>query len=101
MCDQYTARLQAMGYQAEAPYNGSEYQVTAQGVECLVKGNTTRIQKKPAAQGQEYRDTPAYLRLVEMGKRLMAVITHNRGGANKDLAKFADQIASLCDKWER
>lgn len=101
VCDQYTARLQAMGYQAEAPYNGSEYQVTAQGVECLVKGNTTRIQKKPAAQGQEYRDTPAYLRLVEMGKRLMAVITHNRGGANKDLAKFADQIASLCDKWER
>ena len=23
------------------------------------------------------------------------------GGANKDLAKFADQINALCDKWDR
>ena len=23
------------------------------------------------------------------------------GGANKDLAKFTDQINSLCDKWDR
>lgn len=101
VCDQYTARLQAMGYQAEAPYNGAEYQVTAHGVECLARGNTTRIKKKSGQDQNGYRDTPAYLRLVEMGKRLMTVITHNRGGANKDLAKFADQIASLCDKWER
>ena len=43
----------------------------------------------------------AYDRLVNMGKRLMVVIQHNQGGANKDLAKFASQIASLCDKWDR
>lgn len=35
------------------------------------------------------------------GRRLMAVIEHNRGGANKDLGKFADQIDSLCNKWDR
>ena len=35
------------------------------------------------------------------GQRLLAVIAHNRGGANKDLSKFADQINSLCDKWDR
>ena len=29
----------------------------------------------------------------------MQVIEHNEGGANKDLAKFADQINALCDKW--
>ena len=38
---------------------------------------------------------------VNMGQRLMEVIRHNQGGANKDLAKFASQIASLCDKWDR
>ena len=35
------------------------------------------------------------------GKRLLRVIEHNEGGANKDLAKFADQINALCDKWDR
>ena len=47
------------------------------------------------------RAAAAYERLVNMGKRLMVVIEHNRGGANKDLARFASQIASLCDKWDR
>jgi metallo-beta-lactamase family protein len=35
------------------------------------------------------------------GRRLLTVISHNEGGANKDLAKFTDQINSLCDKWDR
>ncbi len=47
------------------------------------------------------RTSAAYDRLVNMGQRLMEVIRHNQGGANKDLAKFASQIASLCDKWDR
>ena len=38
--------------------------------------------------------------LVSAGKRLLRVIEHNEGGANKDLAKFADQINALCDKWD-
>ena len=40
-------------------------------------------------------------RLVIAGERLMAVIRKCQGMANKDLAKFADQINSLCDKWDR
>ena len=40
-------------------------------------------------------------RLVNAGKRLMSVIQRNKDGANKDLAKFADQINSLCDKWDK
>ena len=42
-----------------------------------------------------------YARLLAAGQRLMTVIRHNEGGANKDLAKFADQINSMCDKWDR
>ena len=33
------------------------------------------------------------------GERLLAVIEKSRGMSNKDMAKFADQINSLCDKW--
>ena len=43
---------------------------------------------------------PVFDRLVAAGQRLLTVITKNKGGANKDLSKFADQINSLCDKWE-
>ena len=42
-----------------------------------------------------------FARLLAAGERLMAVIARNEGGTNKDLAKFADQIHSLCDKWDR
>jgi len=40
-------------------------------------------------------------RLVAAGKRLLHVIEQNKGGTNKDLAKFTAQVTSLCDKWER
>ena len=42
-----------------------------------------------------------FARLVAAGERLCRVIKRNEGGANKDLAKFTDQIHALCDKWDR
>ena len=45
--------------------------------------------------------SPAYRRLEDAGRRLMEAIAHNRGGTNKDLGKFADQIRALIDKWDR
>ena len=53
--------------------------------------------KKPAA----VRASGVFARLVAAGQRLLKVIQHNEGGTNKDLARFADQINSLCDKWDR
>ncbi len=47
------------------------------------------------------KNASAFGRLIAAGQRLMRVIHRNEGGANKDLAKFADQIVSLCDKWDR
>ena len=47
------------------------------------------------------RSNSVYQRLVAAGKRLLSVIANNEGGANKDLARFADQINALCDKWDR
>lgn len=47
------------------------------------------------------KDSPAYQRLWAMGQQLLEVIRRNRGGANKDLGKFADQIKALIDKWDR
>ena len=43
--------------------------------------------------------TDVYSRLKAAGARLIAVIGQSEGMTNKDMAKFADQINSLCDKW--
>jgi len=60
-------------------------------------------QKIPVSteQSASKKKSKVFLRLLEAGKRLMQVIYHNEGGANKDLAKFTSQIESLCDKWDR
>ena len=86
-----------MGYNALAPYPGAEYDLVT-GHQ-LAAGNTQR--KEPEEVSLERRGTAVFRRLLEAGKRLMTVISHNQGGTNKDLAKFADQINALCDKWDR
>ena len=43
----------------------------------------------------------AYARLTAAGERLLAVIRHNEGGANKDINKLTEEILRLCDKWDR
>ena len=105
VCAGFAKELQGEGYAAEAPYNGAVYELAGGAVQCLEKGNTEKIvhrQPHPAAETyKSRRAAQAFERLVNMGKRLMVVIEHNRGGANKDLARFASQIASLCDKWDR
>ena len=45
--------------------------------------------------------SPAYRKLEEVGQKLLDVISRNKGGANKDLGKFADQIRALIAKWDR
>ena len=42
----------------------------------------------------------AYQRLASVGKLLQEVILRSKGRANKDLARFADQLKQLIDKWE-
>ena len=99
VAEHWAERLRAEGYEADAPYNGSVW-IAAEGrVACAEVGNTSRIVRTKSA--ETVRSSAAYDRLVNMGKRLMEVIRHNQGGANKDLARFTSQIAALCDKWER
>ena len=43
----------------------------------------------------------AYARLMAAGDRLLMVIRHNDGGANKDIRKLTEEINRLCDKWDR
>ncbi len=81
---------------ASAPYSGSVYDLAAD--RWILETEGILIEK--AKSGRQRADG-VFARLVAAGERLMQVIRRNEGGANKDLAKFADQIHALCDKWDR
>lgn len=96
VCDEFTECLKnEYGLNATAPYTGSSYSLVDGS--CLVTGNSTQKSRRTTGR----RVSAVYDRLVAAGKRLLTVIAHNEGGANKDLAKFTDQINALCDKWDR
>ena len=44
--------------------------------------------------------TPAYERLMAVGQMVMEAIKRSKGRDNKSLAKFADQLRALLEKWE-
>ncbi len=80
------------GQRAYAPYSGTEFNLLTNRFE--YEAEPVPIKKKAkAASG-------VYARLLAAGQRLMALIGRSDGLANKDMAKFADQINSICDKWE-
>lgn len=95
----FASRLRnELGYAAMAPFSGTVYDLAAAKFVEEAKGirreeKMNAILRKAAS--------PVFERLWAAGQRLLAVIQHNRGGANKDLSRFADQINSLCDKWDR
>ena len=95
----FAQTLTEQGFTACAPYNGEQWAIGAEGAVCLQEGSRVRLEHKPS-EGTS-RAATVFQRLVSAGKRLLRVIEHNEGGANKDLAKFADQINALCDKWDR
>lgn len=88
LCDEY-------GLNAVAPYSGAEFDMISGR---FVKEGE-RIPKAKKTVQRKANDV--FERLLAAGRRLLTVIKHNEGGANKDLAKFADQINSMCDKWDR
>lgn len=98
VCEGFAALLREQEHlDASAPYSGACYDLLTG--ECLAPGVKERPLKLQKA--GERRASAVFDRLAAAGRRLMSVIGHNEGGTNKDLAKFADQINNLCDKWDR
>lgn len=80
------------GQRAYAPYSGTEFNLITNKFE--YEAEPMPVKKKAKAV------SGVYARLLAAGQRLMALIGRSDGLANKDMAKFADQINSICDKWE-
>ena len=98
VCDTFAATiLEKLGFDASAPFSGDAYDL-------LLEDFTERspivrtVTKKTLA---KEKASAVYKELVDAGQRLLEVIEHNKGGANKDLERFTERINSLCDKYDR
>lgn len=102
VCDLFASRLkEELGLDTMAPYSGTIYDLAEN--RCIEAGKPV-LAKKAEEQTElpvKVRLNTPFGRLLSAGERLMSVIRHNEGGANKDLGKFADQIIALCEKWDR
>ncbi len=94
VCNLFTECLKIEhGIRAYAPYSGTRVDLIT---------NTIEYEAAPVVVKKRIIVvSDVFTRLLAAGQRLLSVIHKNEGGANKDLAKFADQINSLCDKWDR
>ena len=85
------------GYDTYAPYSGDTFDLVTG--EQIADGSREMIEKKK--NGSSKASSNVFARLLAAGQRLLEVINKCEGLPNKELAKFADQINALCDKWSR
>ena len=91
----FAQNLKDRGYSVHAPEYTEAYDLAANRV--LSPGYTPERKKTvPMDKG-----SAAYQRLESVGLLLQEVIRHNKGGTNKDLGRFADQLRALIEKWDR
>jgi metallo-beta-lactamase family protein len=90
----FAQTLQGMGIEAHAPQYTEVYDLTANTQ--LAAGYLPERKAKVAG----VRTSSAYERLVAVGNMLMESIKRSRGRDNKSLARFADQLRQLLEKWE-
>ena len=95
--DAFAAHLhQEFGYDAQAPYSGDTYDLIS-GVQ-IKQGQRQRTLKQAKS---AKASTNVFARLLAAGERLIGLIHKLEGRPNKELAKFADQINALCEKWSK
>ncbi len=92
VCNSFTECLnEEYGFDAYAPYSGTRFD--------LLSG-TFEYEAEPMPAKKAKPANAVFARLLAAGHRLLGIIEKNDGIANKDMAKFADQINALCDKWD-
>ncbi|MCR5054701.1 MAG: MBL fold metallo-hydrolase [Lachnospiraceae bacterium] len=95
--DYFADKIQEkLGYKAYAPYSGDAFDLITGDM--VARGSREKVKK---TKEKSKASSNVFARLLAAGQRLLKVIEKNEGVANKDLAKFADQINSLSDKWDR
>ena len=92
----FAQSIESLGFTAHAPQYTEVYDLIADTQ--LEKGYLPERKTKSTATGTH--TSSAYERLVAVGQMVMEAIKRSRGRDNKSLARFADQLRALLEKWE-
>ena len=95
-CEVFRNLLEEEGYQAIAPYSGTEYDLLAEKMTVYTEGRRIdRTQKLKAGT----RAAQIYRELVAAAEELLSLAKKCMGRSNKDNSKLTDQIRALTEKW--
>ncbi len=96
-CEAFKNLLVEMGYNATAPYSGSEYSLQTGEMTIYAEG-------KPIDREKHFKTTTRaaniYNDLVAEAEKLLKFAKSRHGRPNKDNARLASQIKSLLEKWK-
>ena len=97
VCDSFAQTISnKLNFKVSAPYSGDEFDLVSG--EYVKRGQIIKLTK--VSDGRR-RANIAFDRLMAACQRLKTIVELSRGLTNKELAKFTDQINSLCDKYAR
>ena len=96
-CEAFRKELEAMGYHADAPYSGTEYDLLTGKLTAYTEG--VKIDRAAVFKGSQ-RAKQVYGELLAAAEDLLALVRQRKGRTNKDNAKLTAQIRSLIDKWK-
>ena len=99
-CAVFSAELEEMGHRTYVPNFQARFDLLA-NAETDPGTPPVPAEEKESRKTRVNRVSSAFVRLLAAEKQLLQVVMRNEGGANKDLARFADQILALCKKWDR
>ena len=93
--ESFTATLRELGYKAFAPYSGTSFDLLQDAFDRVTEGMP--VGKKPKTRTV----SPAFTQLIAAAERLLAAARGCEGRANKELARYTDQITALSNKMEK
>ena len=96
-CIVFHKLLTQMGYTAEAPYSGTEYNLATGKM--TVFTDSKPIRREDMSKGSA-RANAIFAELVATAEALLAFVKTCKGRSNKDNAKFTSQLRSLMEKWK-
>ena len=91
----FKSLLQQEGYNVEAPYSGTEYDLLAGKITAYTEGRKIDRSTKGTQRANQ-----VFNELVAAAEELLRLVKTRRGMTNKDNSKLTDQIRSLIKKWK-
>ena len=96
-CKAFQSLLKELGYNAEAPYSGTEYDLIANKMTIFT--DSKPIDRSQILKGNA-RARAVYGELLAAAEALLALVKTRKGCTNKDNAKLTSQIRDLINKWK-